>query len=327
MGKTHFDLRDVRAVCELARVKGFREAADRLAITPSAFSRRVAKLEEAVGGLLVRRSTRAMALTPLGRRLVARCQPMLDALDEAVEELARTARGMEGQVAIGCIASVSYALLAPVIAGFRAAHPNLRINMRESDGASIAAAVVNHELDFGLTTVADRHPELLAERVGDDVFVLVCDPAHPLAGRRSLAWRQITQQRLMGYKASSSIRQMLDGALARAGMELLWFDEVDTLSSLMSYLATGGFVGVVPQLVASQLPGLRTVPLNRPRLERQLFLVRRRDVQLTPPARRLWDDIRLRVAAALGGRALKAAAALPLAPAPQAAAATPASRR
>jgi DNA-binding transcriptional LysR family regulator len=104
----------------------------------------------------------------------------------------------------------------------------------------------------------------------------------------------------MGYKASSSIRQMLDGALAKAGVELLWFDEVDTLSSLMSYLGTASFVGVVPSLVASQLSGLATVALTGPRLQRQLFLVRRNDVELTPPAHVLWNDVRARVASAVG---------------------------
>ena len=305
MRKLHYDLRDVRAVCELARAKGFREAADALAITPSAFSRRVAKLEEALGGLLVKRTTRSVALTPLGRRLVLRCQPMLDALDESVDELARIAHGMEGQVSIGCIASVSYALLAPVIASFRGTHPNLRINMKEGDGASIAAAVVNHEVDFGLTTVADRHKELHVERVGNDAFVLVCGSTHPFARRRSLTWEQIAQERLMGYKASSSIRQMLDGALAKAGVELLWFDEVDTLSSLMSYLGTASFVGVVPSLVASQLTGLATVALTGPRLQRQIFLVRRNDVELTPPAHVLWNDVRARVADALSRQATR----------------------
>lgn len=302
MGRTHYELRDVRAICELARAKGFREAADALAITSSAFSRRVAKLEEAIGGLLVKRTTRSVALTPLGRRLVQRCQPMLDALDDSVDELTRIARGMEGQVSIGTIASASYALLAPVVAAFRATHPNLRINMREADGASIAAAVVNHEVDFGLTTVADRHKELHVEPVGDDAFVLVCGPDHPFARKRSLAWPQIAHERLMGYKASSSIRQMLDGALARAGVELLWFDEVDTLSSLMSYLGTTRFVGVVPRLVAGQLTGLATVRLTAPRLQRRLFLVRRADVELTPPAERLWAEIRTRVSFALRPR-------------------------
>ncbi|HZF82441.1 MAG TPA: LysR family transcriptional regulator [Burkholderiaceae bacterium] len=303
MARTHYDLRDVRAICELSRARGFREAADALAITPSALSRRVAKLEEALGGLLVQRTTRSMSLTPLGRRLVARCQPSLDALDDSVEELARVARGMEGQVAIGCIASASFALLPPIVARFRLAHPNLRIHVKDADGASIAAATVNHEVDFGLTTtVADRHKELLAEAVATDPFVLVCSPSHPLAGRRSLAWSQIRQERLIGYRSSSSIRQMMDVQLARAGVELLWFDEVDTLSSLIGCLNTGQFIGVVPKLVAGHLTSLAVVPLTRPRLQRKLYLVRRRDGELTPPARDLWMDIRRTVVASLGAR-------------------------
>lgn len=298
--KTHYDLRDVRAVCELSRARGFREAADALAITPSALSRRVAKLEKALGGLLAKRTTRSMALTPLGRRLVSRCQPSLDALDESIEEVARVARGMEGQVSVGCIASASYALLAPVIARFRSAHPNLRINMKEADGASVALATLNHEVDFGLTTIVDRHRELVAELVADDPFVLVCGRGHAFARRRSLPWQQISRERLMGYKASSSIRQMLDSQLAREGVELLWFDEVDTLSSLISYLGTGSFVGVVPRLVAGQMPGLATVSLTRPRLQRRLYLVRRADVDLTPPARELWEDVRKTVLSSVG---------------------------
>ncbi|WP_077000483.1 LysR family transcriptional regulator [Variovorax sp. KK3] len=302
MGRIHYDLRDVRAICELSRTNGFREAADALSITPSALSRRVVKLEAALGGMLVKRTTRSMALTPLGRRLVSRCQPSLDTLDDSIEELARVARGMEGQISVGCISSVSYALLAPVVARFRASHPDLRINMKEADGASIAAAALNHEVDFGLTTVAERHRELLSERIADDPFVLVCSPRHPLARKRGLTWAQIAHERLMGYKSSSSIRQMLDGQLARDGIELLWFDEVDTLSSLIGYLGTGSFLGVVPRLVAGQLPGLAAVPLRQPGLQRQLYMVRRNDLELTPPARALWSDIRKTVIASLGKR-------------------------
>jgi DNA-binding transcriptional LysR family regulator len=302
MRKTHYDLRDVRAICELSQTTGFREAANALAITPSALSRRVAKLEEAIGGLLVKRTTRSMALTPLGRRLVARCQPSLDSLDESIEELARVARGMEGQISIGCIASASYALLAPVVARFRESNRNLRIHMKEADGKSIVTAVLNHEVDFGLTTSGARHKELIAELVADDAFVLVCGKQHPFATRRSLTWPQIRDERLMGYKSSSNIRQMMDTQLSRKGIELNWFDEVDTLSSLMGYLETGSFLGVVPQLVAAQMKGLATVPLIAPKLQRELFLVRRGDVALTPPATRLWEDIRETVAASVGRR-------------------------
>ncbi|WP_423815559.1 LysR family transcriptional regulator [Pseudomonas putida] len=67
--KINYDIPDLRAFAELARTGGFNRAADALSITPSALSRRIAKLEAAVGGDLVARSTRDMALTTLGKRL------------------------------------------------------------------------------------------------------------------------------------------------------------------------------------------------------------------------------------------------------------------
>jgi DNA-binding transcriptional LysR family regulator len=115
-------------------------------------------------------------------------------------------------------------------------------------------------------------------------------------------WAEILQQRLMGYKASSSIRQAVDGTLAKAGIELLWFDEVDTLSSLVSYLRTGQFVGVVPRLVASQLDELAVVPLAAPRIERKIYLLRRNDVEMNDPARSFWNDVRARLGSALDRR-------------------------
>ena len=96
----------------------------------------------------------------------------------------------------------------------------------------------------------------------------------------------------MGYKASSNLRQTMDSQLAREGIELNWFDEVETLSSLIGYLGTGNFVGVVPRLMAAQMPAVAKIPLTKPKLRRQLFLVRRKDVELTPPAKDLWGDVR-----------------------------------
>ena len=84
----------------------------------------------------------------------------------------------------------------------------------------------------------------------------------------------------------------MDSQLAREGIELNWFDEVETLSSLIGYLGTGNFVGVVPRLMAAQMPAVAKIPLTRPKLQRQLFLVRRKDVELTPPAKDLWEDVR-----------------------------------
>ena len=294
--KIHYDIRDLRAVCELARQGGFKHAANALAITPSALSRRVAKLEEAIGGLIVNRTTRSTALTALGRRLVTRCEPLLSELDETVDESSRIARGMEGQIAVGCVSSIAYTLLPSIVSDFRKRHPDLRISLKDDDGLQITAAVLNYEVELGITTVVGRDRELYSELIATDPFVLVCARDHPLANAKSLHWRRIASQRLMGFKASSSIRQLLDQRLQREGLQLLWFDEVDKLSSLLSYLRTGSFVGVVPSLIASYLVELVAVPMIGPRIERRIYLTRRKDMTLNPPAQILWNAIKDRIA-------------------------------
>jgi DNA-binding transcriptional LysR family regulator len=266
--KVHYDMRDLRAVCELALQGGFKQAADALAISPSALSRRAAKLEEAVGGLIVMRTTRSMRLTPLGRRLVSRCEPLLRELDETVDESMRIARGMDGQIVIGCVSSIAYALLPAVVADFKKRHPDLRIIMKDDDGLRITTAVLNYEVEFGITTVIGQTRDLHSELIATDPFVLVCPRDHLLAKSKSLRWPQISSERLMGFRASSTIRQFLDQRLNNEGLQLLWFDEVDKLSSLLSYLRTGVFMGVVPSVIARYLDELVAVPMLGPRIER-----------------------------------------------------------
>jgi DNA-binding transcriptional LysR family regulator len=210
---------------------------------------------------------------------------------------------MEGQIFVGCVSSIAYALLPAVVADFRKRHPDLRISLKDEDGLRITAAVLNYEVEFGITTVIgqtrDLHPELIAT----DPFVLVCARDHSLAKSKSLRWHQISSERLIGFKASSAIRQFLDQRLNKEGLQLLWFDEVDKLSSLLSYLRTGVFVGVVPSLMARYLNELVAVPMLSPRIERQIYLIRRNDVTLSPPAQMLWNATRDRISIAARRRA------------------------
>ena len=84
---------------------------------------------------------------------------------------------------------------------------------------------------------------------------------------------------------------MLDAGLARHQLELDWFDEVDQLSSLVGYLRSGHFVGVVPRMLASYIPDVVAVPVSGHRVERKIYLARRRDTPLSRTALALWQCI------------------------------------
>jgi len=290
MPKINYDIADLRALFELAAQGGFNRAADVLAITPSALSKRIAKIEASVGGRVVERTTRAMELTTLGKLILSRAEPLLHALDDCMEGASRVAHGLEGQISVGCIATVAFSQFPIAVARFIQDFPNVRINLRDGEGSHITAAVLNHEVEFAVTTVLDNHRDLIAEKVGSDPFVLVCPPNHPLAELEAVQWEQLKSWKIMGFKLPVSSRKLIDQTLAECGIELSWFYEVGILSSFLGYLKSGQFIAPVPKLLAGFVPHLRTIPLEGPRVERGIYLVRR-ERQLSVPANVLWDAL------------------------------------
>lgn len=291
MPKINYDIPDLRAFAELARTGGFNRAADALSITPSALSRRIAKLEEAVGGDLVARSTRGMALTTLGKRLLARTEPLLSALDDSVSEAARIARGLEGQVVVGCISSVAYSVLPEAIARFRVDYPDVRVALRDGEGPAVIDALQSQAVEFAITTFAEQPPDMVSELVLKDHFVAVCGSEHPLARLKKITWQILSEQRLVGFRAPSSSRRVLDAALGAKGIELTWFDEVDQLSSLIGFLRSGHFVGVIPKLLAPHIPGVKTFMITGETVHREIHLMRRKDTPLSTSALAFWHCV------------------------------------
>lgn len=76
---------ELRSFKELGDCGHFTRAADRLSITPSALSRRISKLEAALGARLIERTTRAGALTAVGRNFHVRLSGLLLSLDACLD--------------------------------------------------------------------------------------------------------------------------------------------------------------------------------------------------------------------------------------------------
>jgi DNA-binding transcriptional LysR family regulator len=292
MSKIHYDTADLRALCELSRQGGFTRAADALFLTPSALSRRISKLEAAIGAAVVERSTRAVALTTLGAYLVSRAEPLLDSLDASIEEAARIATGHEGQIAIGCIATIAYARVPDAVDIFRKKFPEVRISLKDGESFKVTAAVLNHEVEFAVTAVVESDRDLYVEFIADDPFVFVCDHAHEWASEAAISWKQLETERLVGFKASSWTRQLLDKGTAAKNIKLSWFYETGSLTSLVGFLKSGKFVAPVPKSFATFAREMVSIPLTQPLIERKLYLVRRRDAELSAPAVAMWNAIK-----------------------------------
>src|SRR3974390_1457133 len=118
-------LRQLRYFDALARHGHFGRAAEACAISQPALSMQIKEMEGALGGLLLERSARQVALTRFGGELAKRVRDILRSVDE-LGDFARASRDrLAGQLRIGMIPTVAPYLLPKVIGNLKAMHPQL----------------------------------------------------------------------------------------------------------------------------------------------------------------------------------------------------------
>ncbi|WP_295979664.1 LysR family transcriptional regulator [uncultured Variovorax sp.] len=288
----NIDLPDLRALCELSRRASFTEAAHVLALTPSALSRRIAKAEAALGGRLVERTTRSMGLTSLGREVVRRIEPLLKTMEAQLSDAADIAAGRSGHLEVACVATLAQSVFPHALRQFHERYPEVRVSLRDSHATQVRLSVLERQAEFGLVPLWEPHPELRAELLARDAYRLVCAKDHPLANRRRMRWDELPAWKVLSFNPASATRQQIDAVLQAHGAALPWFDEVDTLATLLSHVEDGGMVAVLPALAAKASAHLASIALEQPVIERGIYLIRRHDVSSTLPAQYLQSRLK-----------------------------------
>lgn len=290
MSRINYRIDDLRALLALAQLRSFVRAAETLHITQSAFSRRIAQLEEAVGARLVERTSRRVALTPLGHSLVEQVRIFVPQLDQSMDEAYRQARGEAGSVTLACLTTVAYSRLPAVLGQFRQAFPNVRLHVRDDTGQRVTQSVINREAEFGVTVCNENTADLVVQAVAKDPFVLAVSASHPLARKKSLRWEELSNWKPVSLGRSSANRVLIDASLMREGIAPPWFDEVEHLSTMIGFLRNAQVVGVLPRMALdARAPDLVMRPLTHPVLNRDIALIRRTESELSKAAQGLWD--------------------------------------
>ena len=123
------DASDLQPFLMVARHRGFRRAADAMGCTPSALSHALKALEARLEVRLFNRTTRSVALTEAGERLLARVGPAFRDIAEALEELAEWRGVPAGRLRINVARPAARLALLPVAAAFLAAHPRTSLEI------------------------------------------------------------------------------------------------------------------------------------------------------------------------------------------------------
>ncbi len=239
-------LRQLRYFNALARHGHFGRAAEACAITQPALSMQIKELEEALGGVLLERSARQVALTKLGEEAAQRVRQILRSVDE-LGDFARASRHrLAGRLRIGMIPTIAPYLLPEIIGNLTRMHPELDIHVRETLTAKLIEELEDVRLDTAIVALPVSESALVEVALFSEHFLLVRpgeDEGTPVPSSKKLR-----AMRLLLLEEGHCFR---DQALSFCNMqsppprEML---DASSLSTLVQMVSAGIGVTLIPEM-------------------------------------------------------------------------------
>jgi DNA-binding transcriptional LysR family regulator len=147
-----------------------------LGLSPSAVSKQIAALEEAVGTALLARTTRGLGLTGAGERCLGRAKRLLsDAASLQAEIRDSAGRALKSRLGLTAPPGFGRACLMPIAQSFAAQHPDLHIDLKL---ANEFVDLVSNQIDVAVRIGILRDSSLIATKIGVVRRLLVASPAY-----------------------------------------------------------------------------------------------------------------------------------------------------
>ncbi len=218
-------LNDLTAFVAVARERSFTRAAAKLGVSQSALSHTLRGLEERLGIRLLTRTTRSVAPTEAGERLLRTVGPRVDEIDAELAALSALREKPAGTIRITASDYAANAILWPKLAKFLRAYPDIKIEIIIDNGL---IDIVAERYDAGVRFGEQVAKDMIAVRIGPDVRLAVVgapayfrkrpEPKRPqdLVNHNCINLRLLTHGGLYAWEFEKGGRQLrvhVDGQL------------------------------------------------------------------------------------------------------------------
>jgi DNA-binding transcriptional LysR family regulator len=274
------ELRHLRYFLAVADELHFGRAAARLHIAQPPLSQQIRQLERELGYALFLRTQRRVRLTPAGAAFREEARSLLERLEQAKVAAGRVARGEAGALAVGFVASATYALLPRLYRRFRERHPSVALALEEMSTAEQVDALRAGRIQLGLARPPVGDDTLRAEPLAEEPLVAALPARHPLAARAALPLRALAHEPFVLFPRAPRPGwiDVVQEACRAAGFRPAVAQEVLELSTAVTLVAAGIGVTLVPASAqALRLDGVAYRALRGPAPRTTLVALQRAD--------------------------------------------------
>jgi len=289
------DVRRLRVLHAVSTYGTVTAAASALGYTAPAVSQQLAALEREVGLALTERAGRGITLTPAAELLVAHTDALLNQLDAAEADLAALRDQVTGRVALAAFPSAAATVVAAAWAALSAAAPHVRLGLEEMEPEESLPAVRQGQADVAVAHEYDIFPRPLdplferRELLTDPVLLALPDRCP--GGGEPVGLAELGDWPFLAPRSGTACAEMIQRACARAGFVPRIVARATDFRVLLSLVAAGAGVTLVPGLAAWSPPaGVRLVRPAEP-VTRRIFTVSRRGGDRAPAVRVVLDAL------------------------------------
>ncbi|GAB3141578.1 LysR substrate-binding domain-containing protein [Micromonospora sonneratiae] len=283
-------LHQLRYFVAVAELRHFTHAADVVGITQPSLSKQIHALETDLGTPLFERVRGNITLTAAGEALLPLAKRILVDVDTARREVQELVGLRRGRVRLGATPSLCTSLVPEALRQFRDAHPNIDLRVEESGSQDLVRALVRGSLDLALVILPTHGPDpaLRTEAIlRESLVVASVDRLPATSATGTVRLTDLREQPLVMFRAGYDLRDVTIQACRRVGFEPTLAVDGGEMDAVLSFVAAGLGVALVPGIVTSQLTGLRVTQIAPPGVERTIALARRREAEPTNAARAL----------------------------------------
>ena len=245
------NINDLVALVAVARERSFTRAAAQLGVSQSALSHAIRELEGRLGVRLLTRTTRSVASTEVGDRLLATIAPRLEEIEQALDEVIELRDRPAGTIRITAGEHAVETLLWPRLLKILPKYPDIKVEVSVDYGLT---DIVAQRFDAGVRLGEQVAKGMIAVRIGPDMRVAVVGAPAYFARRRAplkpedlidhdcinlrlptygglFTWEfekagRELNVRVEGQLIVNTLRQRLDAALAGSGLAYMPEDTV-----------------------------------------------------------------------------------------------------
>ncbi|HEA26190.1 MAG TPA: LysR family transcriptional regulator [Ectothiorhodospiraceae bacterium] len=234
----HTTLQQLRLFEAVARHKSFTRAAEESNLSQPAVSIQVKRLEENVGLPLFEHVGKRISLTEAGRELYGASKDVLGRLAELDVAIDSLSGEVAGTLRVTAVTSAKY-FLPHLLGAFIRRYPDVEPKLMVANRASLLERVADNEDDLYVMGHVPEELDVAEYPFLENVISIVASPDHPLANKRKISLKQLTEERFLVRERGSGNRKVVEEFFEKKGLAINPYMELGSAEAIKQGVMAG----------------------------------------------------------------------------------------